>query len=112
MLLGEFEPRFKLKNSCFEWWQILRNSCFHNCSGCVEIVVRKPVAHSGRVRSPDVGLARDELGIQQLDGLANFDQTKPNGVENEAVGEIATSEVAPDRGNRVDNIGEAFFVVA
>ena len=111
-LLGAFEPRFKLKNCCLERWQILRNGCFHDRSGCVEIMVRKPVAHSSRVRPPGVGLARDELGIQQLDGLANFDQTKPNGVENEAVREVATSEVAPDCGNRVDNVCEAFFVVA
>ena len=58
------------------------------------MVVREPVAHSGCVRPPDVGLARDELGIQQLYGLADFNQTKPNGVENDAVGELATSEMA------------------
>jgi hypothetical protein len=112
VLLGKFEPCFKLENRCFEWWKILRNSCFHNCSGRVEVVVRKPVAHASRVRPPDVGLARDELRVQQLDGLANFDQTKPNGIENEAVGEVATSEVAPDRGNRIANIREALFIVA
>jgi len=60
-LPGAFKPRCKLKHSRFEWRKILRNGRFENCSGGVEIVVSQPVSHVGRVRPPDIRLARDEL---------------------------------------------------
>jgi hypothetical protein len=112
VLLGEFEARLNLQNGCFKWRKILRNSCFDHRPGRVEIVVRKPVAHTGRVRPLDIWLARDQLGIQQLHCLANLDEASPNGVENESVGEVATSEVTPDCGNRVNNVAEVLVVVS
>ena len=75
-------------------------------------MVCKPISHTGRVRPPHIRLASDELGIQRLNSLANFDETYPNGVKNEPVGEIAPSEVAPDRGDGVNDIGEALLVVS
>lgn len=87
--LGQFAARLKLQDGSFKWWKILRDSCFDDCPGCIEVVVRKPVAHAGRVRPLDIRLTRDERGIQQLDRLANLDQTYPNGVENESVRKVA-----------------------
>lgn len=112
VLPGEFKPRFNLPDSGPQWWKVLLNCRFDDCSRCIEIVVRQPVSHTGRVRPLDVWLAREELGIQQRSGVANLDQSQPNGVENESVGKIATSEVAPDCGDRVNDIGEALLVVS
>ena len=44
MLLGEFKPRFKLQDSGLQWWKVLLNCRFDDCSRCVEIVVRQPVS--------------------------------------------------------------------
>ena len=62
-LFGEFKARLKAQDGCFKWRKILRDSCFDHCPGGIEVVVRKPVAHPGRVRPLDIGLTCDELGV-------------------------------------------------
>jgi hypothetical protein len=111
-LFGEFKTHLKPQDGFFKWRKILGDSCFDDCSGGVEIAVVEPVARTGAIRLLDIRLARDELRIQQLRCLANFNQTHPNGVENESVGEFASSGVAPDCGNRVNYVGEALLVTS
>ena len=112
VLLGEFQPRSKLHDSRLQGWKVLLNRRFDDCSRRVEIVVSQPVPHTGRVRPLDIRFAREELGNQQLDGFANLDQSSPNGVEDESVEKIATSEVTPDCCDRAKNIGKALLVVS
>jgi hypothetical protein len=43
--------------------------------------------------------------------FADLDEPEANCVKNEPVGEVATSEMAINRSNRVHYVGEAFVVV-
>lgn len=59
--------------------------------GGVEVAVCEVVAHAGDLAPGDVGLGCEPVLGKGFDCLANLDQSDPDGVEDQAVGQISGS---------------------
>ena len=66
----------------------------------VEVAVRQVVAHAGYVLPWDLRLARQHVGIDVLDRLTDLDESHPDRVEDQAVGQGSVLEMRPDRRGR------------
>src|SRR5579884_231003 len=70
------------------------------------------VPHSGNLYPWHVGLLCQQLSGESLDGLTNLDQSGAHRVEDEAIGEIAALQMAPDSLNRGEDVLQALVIMA
>ncbi len=70
----------------------------------VEVVVGQAVAHPGNVAPRQTRFACQQWFGQGLHRLADLDEPNPHGVVDQPVGQVAPLEVAPDGGDRVDDV--------
>ncbi len=66
----------------------------------VEVPVREMVAHAGDLPPRDGWLSSEQVVGQGLDGLADLQQSDPDGVEDQAIGQVAALQVGADRVDR------------
>ena len=72
----------------------------------VEVPVREVVPHAGDLPPRDGRLGGEQVIRECLDGLADFQQPDPDGVEYQAVGQVAALQVGADRVDRGLDVGQ------
>jgi hypothetical protein len=75
----------------FEFWQVV-------VDGGLQAAVGQVITQPGNLAPWDGGLGVEQLSGQRLDGLADFQQPDPDGVEDQPVGESTPLQVRADRG--------------
>jgi len=97
-------------DSPLEFGQVVVDGGLEHLVAGVEVAVSQVVAHAGDLAPGDGGLGVEQLGGQGSDGLADFQQADPDGVEYQAVGQVTAPEVGADGVDRGLDVSEPLLV--
>jgi hypothetical protein len=73
-------------DGAFELGQVVIDSRLQDRMSGVKVAVGQVIAHAGDLTPRDAGLSAEQLRRQDLDGLADFQQSDPDRIEDQAVG--------------------------
>jgi hypothetical protein len=76
-------------DGAFEVWQVVVDCGLQDGVCGVEVPVCEVVAHTGDLPPRDGWLGGEQVVGECFDGLADFQQADPDGVEYQAVGQVA-----------------------